>query len=519
MIKSILPLLLLLFLSSCASMFNSKKQTVTINTKSSTASVYVDGVLVGKGESVSTIFKKDGNAKDVKIKEEGYKDANVAVLATKRPLVYWLNILSLPYLGIGFYLDFGKGAFDYSKQPIEALQKTPIVRKQAAQKYIYLTKSSFDVPKEKLNFSATDYKSYRKNKKSTSINSYNYTSKEKLVIDNTIFTDDMNEMLKKNGFIDTTGTLLKSQTNTLYIKVTVDSLTIKQVMGKAFSGSFLVSELGLTWEIQDIYQQTKYKFKTTSLSDEFVNDNFVFYGTRTTEQSDKPKPERLSISDALQKSFYELLAKSEVQALLAPSNQLEEKFETLKIAMPISKAMDLETGIKATVTVVTDDGHGSGFCITNDGYIVTNFHVIANSKKITVHLNNGKKVEAKLIRKSEDSDLALLKIDEKVEFAFVIPTELNFQIGDETYAIGTPKSVELGQTLTKGIISGKRKKDTQEVIQTDVSINSGNSGGALVTKDGKLVGVVNAKLMGIGVEGIAFGIIAKDIIKYLNLSY
>ncbi len=517
MIKSILPLLLLLFLSSCATIFNPKTQKVTIKTQSPNASVYVDEVFVGKGESVSTIFKKDAQAKNIKISEEGYKDKNVAIIATDRPAVYYLNVLSIPYFGLGFFMDYGRGGFDYDKKPIEILQRTPVVRKQPTQKYIYLTKSSFDVPKEKLTFSSTDYKSYRQNKKGT-INNYSYTAKEKLMIDNTIFSDDMNSMLKKNGFIDTTGTLLKSQTNTLYIKVTVDSLTIRQVV-RQWQGMFLVSELGLTWEIQDIYEQTKYKFKTTSISDEYVAEYLVYVTNRQSDKSDKPKPEKLSISDALEKSFYELLAKSEVQALLAPAAQLEEKLETLKIAMPISKATDLETGIKATVTIVTDDGHGSGFCVSNDGYIVTNFHVIANSKKIMVHLNNGKKVEAKVIRKSEDSDLALLKIDEKAEFAFVIPTELNFQIGDETYAIGTPKSVELGQTLTKGIISGKRKKDTQEVIQTDVSINSGNSGGALVTKEGKLVGVVNAKLMGIGVEGIAFGIIAKDIIKYLNLSY
>jgi serine protease Do len=515
MIKSILPLFILVFLSSCASIFNSSSQKITINTKSPAASVYIDGKLIGKGESVSTTLTKVKKAKALKIVEEGYKDANIALLAYKRPNVYWLNFLSFPWLGIGFGVDYGVKSFNYAN-PIEIDKRTPVVTKQPTQKYLYLTKSSFDVPKEKLNFSYVKFRDYIKNKRSPGNSSYSYISKEKLVIDNTIFSDDMNAMLKKNGFVDTTGTLLKSQTNTLYVKVTVDSLTIKHVAGKTNYANFIFSELGLTWEIQDIYQQTKYKLKTTSVSDEYISNYFIFY---STQSDDEKNAEKLSISDALQKSFYELLAKSEVQALLSPSTQLEGKLETLKITMPSTKPTDLETAIKATVTIVTDDGHGSGFFVSNDGYIATNFHVVANSKKITIHLNNGKKIEAKLLRKSEDADLALLKIDEKVDFAFAIPTELNFKIGDEAYAIGTPKSIELGQTLTKGIISGKRTKDTQELIQTDVSINSGNSGGALVTKEGKLVGVVNAKLMGFGVEGIAFGIIAKDVIKYLNLTY
>jgi len=82
------------------------------------------------------------------------------------------------------------------------------------------------------------------------------------------------------------------------------------------------------------------------------------------------------------------------------------------------------------------------------------------------------------------------------------------------YAIGTPSDIELGQTLSKGIISGKRLFNQKQYIQTDVSINSGNSGGALIDPQGNLLGIISAKIVGVGIEGLGFAIP----IKYINES-
>ncbi|MEL6733518.1 MAG: trypsin-like peptidase domain-containing protein, partial [Bacteroidota bacterium] len=80
-----------------------------------------------------------------------------------------------------------------------------------------------------------------------------------------------------------------------------------------------------------------------------------------------------------------------------------------------------------------------------------------------------------------------------------------------------PKSIELGQTLSRGIISGERKVGENKLLQIDASINSGNSGGPIISADGKLVGIVNSKLIGLGIEGIAFGTPAYKLMEFLKI--
>ena len=88
-----------------------------------------------------------------------------------------------------------------------------------------------------------------------------------------------------------------------------------------------------------------------------------------------------------------------------------------------------------------------------------------------------------------------------------VSTGVELEMADDIYAIGTPKMEDLSQTISRGIVSGFRSQENgTRLIQTDASVNAGNSGGALVDAKGKLVGIVNAKLVGVGIEGVAFAI-------------
>ncbi|MDQ5929263.1 MAG: serine protease Do, partial [Bacteroidota bacterium] len=100
---------------------------------------------------------------------------------------------------------------------------------------------------------------------------------------------------------------------------------------------------------------------------------------------------------------------------------------------------------------------------------------------------------------------------------FEISKENTVNSGDDIFVIGTPKTIELGQTISKGIISGYRENEGIKLLQTDASINGGNSGGPMITKAGKLIGIVNAKFSGIGIEGIGFAIPAEFLISSLNI--
>ncbi len=178
--------------------------------------------------------------------------------------------------------------------------------------------------------------------------------------------------------------------------------------------------------------------------------------------------------------------------------------------------------VKSGVTVVTMEGHGSGFFVNREGYIITNYHVIDNSPNdLNVLLHDGSdKVKATVIRYNEKHDLALLKVDVKDQVPLPLSVE-EIEVGTEVWAIGTPKSIELGQTVSKGILSAIRKMDKEKkdgpFLQTDVAVNPGNSGGALITADGQVRGVVTFKRR--SSQGLNFAIPSATVLKILKLEY
>ena len=146
----------------------------------------------------------------------------------------------------------------------------------------------------------------------------------------------------------------------------------------------------------------------------------------------------------------------------------------------------------------TSAASGSGFIISDDGYILTNFHVIEDSDSISVSMYNGDSYEAALIGYDESNDIAVLKIEAEGLTPVVLGDSDNLNVGDSVIAIGNPLG-ELTFTLTSGAISAKDREVTlsssvtMNLLQTDCAINSGNSGGALFNLYGEVIGVTNAK--------------------------
>lgn len=146
----------------------------------------------------------------------------------------------------------------------------------------------------------------------------------------------------------------------------------------------------------------------------------------------------------------------------------------------------------------TSAASGSGFIISDDGYILTNYHVIENANKITVSLYSGESYDAALIGYDESNDIAVLKIEEEGLTPVVLGDSDNLNVGDSVVAIGNPLG-ELTFSLTAGTISAKDREVTMSnsitmnLLQTDCAINSGNSGGALFNLYGEVIGVTNAK--------------------------
>ncbi|HZZ61103.1 MAG TPA: Do family serine endopeptidase [Roseiarcus sp.] len=159
-------------------------------------------------------------------------------------------------------------------------------------------------------------------------------------------------------------------------------------------------------------------------------------------------------------------------------------------------------------------GEGSGFFISSDGYIVTNNHVVQNSKSVTVTMDNGKVIDAKVVGTDPKTDLALLKVDEPGNYPYVTFATGEPKIGDWVLAIGNPYG--LGGTVTAGIISAEGRNigdgPYDRFLQIDAPINRGNSGGPAFNEDGQVVGVNTAIFSPSGGSvGIGFAIPADTV--------
>ena len=156
----------------------------------------------------------------------------------------------------------------------------------------------------------------------------------------------------------------------------------------------------------------------------------------------------------------------------------------------------------------TSAAAGSGFILTEDGYILTNEHVINGANTITVAMYDGTSYPATLVGYDASNDIAVLKIDAKGLTPVTLGDSDSLQVGDEVVAIGNPLG-ELTFSLTKGNVSALNRpvtlssKVTMHLIQTDAAINSGNSGGALFNMYGEVVGITNAKYSSSGYSGQA----------------
>ncbi len=160
--------------------------------------------------------------------------------------------------------------------------------------------------------------------------------------------------------------------------------------------------------------------------------------------------------------------------------------------------------------------HGSGVIYKSNGHIVTNAHVVKDLKNLTVVLNNGTMLPGKVLYSDEVADLAVVKVD-KVGLTPITMGDMETVVAGKTaIAIGTPVSLSMRNTVTKGIVcaSGVALPDSHyKLIQTDATVNPGNSGGPLVNTKGEMIGINSSKYVSAAIDNMAFAI-PVDTVKY-----
>ena len=321
-------------------------------------------------------------------------------------------------------------------------------------------------------------------------------------------TNDFKDILVKTGYVDTVNKIFRDDNNSIWIEGSLKN--VNEFIG--YQGERIrVLGTNIDWIIYNNFEEQIDSIRIYSYTDPLNLD----YSTENNA--------KLIVKEVFEMSYLKLHENESFKKLMKSNSQLEIPSIQTKFDQPKGIVENVEHANTASVIIKRKDkGHGSGFAVSNDGYIITNFHVIAGkikdkTEKISVILANGEEFPAEIVSYNRNKDLALLKINHNFEKAFLLKTTKEFKTMQEVYTIGTPKSIELGQSISMGIISSERKNNNNSLLQLGMSLNSGNSGGPVFAKSGVLVGVVRSKLIGSNTEGVAFAIPANEVIEALNI--
>jgi S1-C subfamily serine protease len=523
--------LLLLVATSCAPIF-SRKKSVKFETKDKEAkvSVYEYNFFYNNEYDIQDELRHKKNkykllnkSRHLVVQEkEGYKTLTTPIVPTKlNPFIFVdiaVPLVSIPasFLGSSFFLmpasysiffgswaPFYFGSFRvYNKQyTLPSLQ--PFPKHKAEENYISTGEVKFDVKPENMKrVYSSSMRTYIKN------DVYSTNNTDSLSFISLTLNESINEKLNKYGYIETSNIFTQLE-NPYKLSLNISAIT------EVNAGNYYSIEVKLKWDLHYNYSSKPFfSFENTASSNWQFNNKRKFAELRHEQ-----------IDDAIELSLISFFNKNNIQGIIDKEieNYATQKanWEIIKIkGVDETSELDIANSLKAAVTVKLKDGHGSGFFISNDGYLITCFHVIGDKEtNIEIITSDGVGHKGKLIRSNPYFDLALLKVDNIQSTQIKILNDKDIRIGSEVFAIGTPKDIRLGQTITKGIVSNIRKFKSRSFIQTDVSINKGNSGGALVTKNGDLLGIVNAKYTGYEIEGIGFAIPGFNIEDALKIEF
>ena len=182
------------------------------------------------------------------------------------------------------------------------------------------------------------------------------------------------------------------------------------------------------------------------------------------------------------------------QDLSSLETSFGEELNLLKASVGADFSGIIDMVIPSVVTIRTDISQGTGFIITNDGYVVTNYHVMEGANAAGIYTYDGEQHKVSLLGYDSELDIALLKIDGIYE-SLKFENSDNVNVGEKVIAIGNPLGLQF--SVSEGIISAIHREGQNGLnayIQTDAALNPGNSGGPLIDKEGKVVGINNFKI-------------------------
>ena len=192
-----------------------------------------------------------------------------------------------------------------------------------------------------------------------------------------------------------------------------------------------------------------------------------------------------------------LLTKKDIEQTkenLTDIGAIRKEFDLLKASTGEDFSSIIDESLKGVITIKTNIAQGTGFIISSDGYIVTNAHMLSGASEVQITTFDENKISAELIGYNAELDIALLKIGGEYNFLELGNSD-ETQVGERVIAIGNPLGLQF--SVSEGIVSGIHRSGINELeayTQTDAALNPGNSGGPLINKNGKVIGINNFKL-------------------------
>lgn len=461
-------------------------QNIVVKTESEDSDVFLNNVKRGSGSKVNVTLDKKIKVQQLKVERKGYKTEYTTVNSSD-------DIVSV------------KNNSRY------AIKDDGLSR-------IVVTDFSIANSLDKVEINLFDYDKYRKGK----IERLGFCECQDMLGFKSLNYDiglAFKNAVLATGYVDTNVSVLGATNNKLFMKAKMFGLefTSMQTNTCVCKTNCITMKTQIEYEFRDIYNNLVLSKMVESSSGIFNLEAYKWFTAHGGVQSELVN---FAIGDAIEKGFLDVVMDPTSLRLFKEEEKLASK-EMPKLSLTTTASVvDLPSARLATVTVKTKDGFGSGCVVSNDGYILSSYHVVAGleGSKVSVVLNTGENLDAIIERTSKQADLVLLKVDKKMPFAFKILVDSMIEVTDEVYAVGTPALLDLKQTISNGIISGFRKDaNGLSLIQTDVPVSPGNSGGPLLKKNGVFVGVVSSKVSGGGTEGLAFCTPSKDIITFLNI--
>lgn len=492
-------LLLPFLLTGCASILGTSAPSVTLRSDPAEATVYINGVERGTTPYTLDYTLDDGHQLTIEMRKTGYQSSSISVRPAVNKGILFADamLLNIPYIADskdpGLYsLPIGDHTMTLYKEhaPDATKYLVPVteVEVHAAEKLGTLNKSTIRGGRDGAFRSLT----YPENFTTEVVNGMKETWMDgKSVRKGTTKGDEVIQRAK------------------LYLRP--DIKRISATLSGSKSRCYGPVELEVAWQFMPHVAGTEPLFVRTTTTTWFASNSTA---DNALSEAIRHAARMLTESPGLPEQI----------AAVYGSGLQQSKGEPLFLAKPTSitfasrKEM-ISALVQGVVTVETDNGHGSGFAITNDGYLMTNSHVIGDAGLVKVKFHKGFTLDAQVVKVNKDFDLALLKVQASDVAAMAIGDDKALLLGEELYAIGTPLGLELGQSVSRGIMSGRREIEGRQYLQTDVSINPGNSGGPLIDEKGEVVGVATLKISGEGLEGLGFGVPISVALEMLNVSF